>query len=207
VLDSLLRRFSRAPQTLVPEPYVRLLLRHASEVVGRVPGDIMEIGVYRGGTLYRLARHLEARHRAEMKGRALIGIDTFEGHPYISEKDPAHHFKGRFADTSYEAVAHAMRRFEFVRLLKGECGEVCAGMPETQRFCLLNLDVDIYDSYVRAISYAFPRLSPGGVLICDEYQGYGHKAFIDEYFRDKPVRIEPRTGLAKDYGLVITRTG
>jgi predicted O-methyltransferase YrrM len=198
---------ARMPQTLVPAEYIQQLLKLTSQVIN-VPGDILEVGVYQGGSLYRTAKHLTERHPKAFAGRELIGIDTFEGHPYINaEKDPAHHFKGRFADTSFETVSARLKRFPFVRVIQGECGAAFRTLPAGQRFCLANLDVDIYDSYVRALEYVYPRLSPGGVIVCDEYQGYGHREFIDRYFKDKPVEVKLRTGRAegKDYGVIITK--
>ena len=197
----------RVPETLVPEPYIALLLTLTSQAIN-VPGDILEVGVYKGGSLFRIARHIQEYHFNEFFHRHLIGIDTFEGHPYINrEKDPAHHYKGRFNDASYETVAYFLSAFSFVSLFKGECLDVFNKLPERQKFCLAHLDVDIYESYVRSIEYVYPRLSPGGFIVCDEYQGYGQKEFIDEYFRDKPVQIRPRVGLEKNYGIIIQKTG
>jgi O-methyltransferase len=193
------------PMTLVPGEYVEVLLGLASSSI-RVYGDIIEVGVYKGGTLYRLAAHIAKHHRKEFKYRRLIGVDTFEGHPYINpDKDPSHHYKGRFSDASYEAVCLALKPFPFVRILKGECSEAFSSLNSSQQFCLAHLDVDIYDSCVQSIEYVYPRLSPGGVMIFDEYQGYGQKEFIDRYFEDKPVTMQLRTGrlTGKDYGLIV----
>lgn len=92
-----------------------------------------------------------------------------------------------------------------MKILKGECGQIFPNFPAEQRFCLAHLDVDIHDSYVRCIEYVYPRLSPGGIMICDEYQGYGQKEFIDSYFKDKPVVSKLRSGLSGggDYGIII----
>lgn len=192
-----------APETLVPKEYIDLLLNLTSQAIN-VPGDILEVGVYKGGSLFRIAQHIYEKHSKEFFHRHLIGIDTFEGHPYINlEKDPPHHYKGRFNDTSYETVCHFFSSFTFVNLFKGECLDVFNKLPENQTFCLANLDVDIYESYVRSIEYVYPRLSPGGIIICDEYQGYGQKEFIDEYFKDKSVQIKPRVGSKNNYGIII----
>ena len=192
------------PETLVPKEYIDLLVNLTSLAI-HAPGDILEVGVYKGGSLFRIAQHIQENHYQEFSHRHLIGIDTFEGHPYINkEKDPPHHYKGRFNDTSYETVCRFFSSFTFVKIFKGECLDIFDTLPENQRFCLVNLDADIYDSYVRSIEYVYPRLSPGGIIICDEYQGYGQKEFIDEYFKDKPVRIRPRVGLQKNnYGIII----
>lgn len=196
-----------APTTLVPFEYRNVLLQMVSRAMV-VPGDILEVGVYRGGTLYRIADHVNRYHLQEFGPRSVIGIDTFEGHPFINEnKDPGHHFKGLFSDTSHDEVVRSLNRFPFVRIIKGECSAAFAELPASQQFCLANLDVDIYESYVRCIEYVYPRLSPGGIIVCDEYEGYGHKEFVDQYFKNKPVTIVPRTGqlVGQDYGLIVTK--
>jgi glycosyltransferase involved in cell wall biosynthesis/ADP-heptose:LPS heptosyltransferase/predicted O-methyltransferase YrrM/ubiquinone/menaquinone biosynthesis C-methylase UbiE len=192
------------PETLVPGEYCDLLCQLASQAL-TAEGDMIEVGVYKGGTLFRLAEHLLRNHKQQFAGRCLIGIDTFAGHPYCDPKlDPAHHFKGRFSDASYEAVHKTFSIFNFVDLYQGECGEIFTRLPAGQRFCLAHIDVDIAQSAIECIEYIYPRLMPGGILVFDEYKNYGQASFIDEFFKDKPVRLVPRWGRpANNYGLVV----
>jgi len=58
------------------------------------------------------------------------------------------------------------------------------------RFALVHLDVDLYEPTRAAVEFFYPRLSRGGMLICDDYgSAYcpGAKRAVDEYFADKPV--------------------
>lgn len=191
------------PPTLIPPAYIDVLLRLVSECVAH-PGDIIEVGTYRGGSLFRMAEHVQRHHAGAFQGRRILGIDTFEGHPYADARDPEHHWQGRFADASVDEVRHALASFPFVDVIQGECQEVFAQRPDDQRFCLAHIDVDIAESAERSIRYVYPRLVPGGAMVFDEYQGYGQAAFIDRYFADKPVTLEPRTGHPeKDYGLIV----
>jgi hypothetical protein len=196
------------PQTLVPQPYIQLLCQTISDCVeDNIAGDVIEIGVYKGGSLFRMAEHAAAKHPRAFNNRRIIGIDTFAGHPYHDPAlDPAHHFTGRFADTSYEAVHAAMSGFEFVDVIKGECEEVFPTFAENQKFCLANVDVDVAESAMRCTRYLFSHLNVGGVMIYDEYQGYGQKSLLDDFFRDKPVRLIERSGLASgNYGLIVQK--
>ena len=44
-------------------------------------------------------------------------------------------------------------------------------------------------------------------MVFDEYRGYGQADFIDRYFQDEPVTLEPRTGHPQqDYGLIVRRS-
>ncbi|HUU17386.1 MAG TPA: class I SAM-dependent methyltransferase [Sedimentisphaerales bacterium] len=197
----------QVPITLIPLEYINVLFRYLSQTVS-LPGDVIEIGVYKGGSLYRMAKYIQQHHSKDFKGKKVIGIDTFEGHPYHNpEVDPSHHFTGRFSDASFEEVIEALAPLRFVKVLKGECMEVFTKLPADQQFCFAHIDADIAQSAVASIMHIFPRLSPGGVIVFDEYQGYGQEAFINEYFADKEVRLLPRTGLpsGKDYGLIVLK--
>jgi hypothetical protein len=202
---------SQPPQTLVPAAYIRLLCETVSRCVReQIAGDVIEIGVYQGGSLYRMAEHAARHHASDFApagGRRIIGLDTFAGHPYHDPaRDPAHHYTGRFADTSYEAVCRAVEPFPFVEVIKGECQDVFATLPTDQKFCFANIDVDVAESAMRCTHYLWPRLCAGGVLIYDEYQGYGQQALLDDFFRDKPARLERRTGLPKENsGLIVLK--
>lgn len=194
------------PQTLVPQEYINVYQNLASKSLA-LPGDILEIGVYRGGSLFRLAEHLENNHLSIMSQKRLIGIDTFQGHPHSEPGvDPAHHPKGRFSDTSYKDVKRAMSLFPFVDVLMGDCAEIFTTLPAEQKFCLVNIDVDVKKSAVDALNYVYPRLAVGGAIIFDEFEGYGQEGYIRDFFRDKPVEMKPRTGRSgQDYGLIVIK--
>ena len=99
-----------------------------------------------------------------------------------------------------------MSDFDFVDVIKGECEEVFASFPDDQKFCLANVDVDVAESAMRCTRYLFAHLSVGGVMIYDEYQGYGQKSLLDDFFRAKPVRLIERTGLSSgNYGLIVQK--
>lgn len=167
----------------------------------------MEVGVYKGGSLYRIAEHLERNHPKQVRDRKFLGIDTFAGHPYSDQnRDPKHHYTGRFADTSYEGVKDSLKRFRFVEVIRGECGDVFPKLAQDQSFCYAHVDVDIAKSAILCTEFLYPRLSPGGILIYDEFRGYGQEQYLTEFFKDKPVKLEEREGLASgNYGLVVYR--
>lgn len=198
----------KIPQTLVPGVYIEVLYNCVSDVMD-ISGDIIEIGVYKGGSIYRMADNIQKYHTEKFKNRRLIGIDTFEGHPYSDPGlDPEHHPVGRFNDTSFEAVSEALSEFEFVEIIKGECGEIFKQFPADQKFCFANIDVDIAKAAMFCTEYIYPRLSVGGILIYDEYQGYGQEKLLNEFFRDKPVELTLRTGLpSNNYGLIVKKLG
>ncbi len=131
-----------------------------------VPGDILEVGVWRGGTGCLLG--LAARQAGI--DAALVLADTFAGVVKAGEGDNAYR-GGEHADTSADLVRGLLDTHGLggARLLTGmfpeETGEAVAG----RRFRLVHIDVDTRRSAADAFEWAWPRLSPGGVVVFDDY--------------------------------------
>lgn len=142
----------------------------------KVPGDIAEVGVYKGGS---------ARLICEVKGeRALHLFDTFEGLPECSQWDPDFR-EGGFA-ASFDQVSRYLARFPNVHFHKGFFPETTRGL-ESRRFSFVHLDVDLYQSTKDALEWFYPRLNRGGILISHDYvNAEGVRKAFDEFLADKP---------------------
>jgi O-methyltransferase len=180
-----------ASNTVVKEDRCYILHGMARYASG-LPGDVAECGVFRGGTAFIIADAL--RH----SGKTLRLYDTFSGMPDGTETDPSGHCVGDFGGTSLEAVQAYLSEFPLV--------EYCSGViPDTfnyaddSPYCLIHVDVDLYQSVYDCCEYFYERLIPGGVMIFDDYgfEKYIHagKKAVDEFFKDKPeVPIALRSG-------------
>jgi O-methyltransferase len=180
----------------------RLYAMHkATEYVVRagIFGDIVECGVWRGGSMMMAALTLLAMGDTS---RRLVLFDTFEGLPKPDrEKDVdlwGHSnydewTRHRRTDTSSdwaEAPIDEVRRnmestgypMDKVAFVKGMVQDtLAANCPEA--IALLRLDTDWYASTVCEMRYLYPRLSESGVLIIDDYGHLqGQRQAIDEYF-------------------------
>jgi hypothetical protein len=71
-----------------------------------------------------------------------------------------------------------------ISYVKGKVEDTLPGAAP-QQIAVLRLDTDWYESTHHELEHLYPRLSPGGVLIIDDY-GYwsGARKAVDEYFRD-----------------------
>jgi len=151
----------------------------AAQRSAKVPGDIAEVGVYRGGS---------ARLICEVKGpRALHLFDTLAGLPPAGEWDTKFQ-SGGFASSLTE-VQEYLQRFPGVHFHPGLFPDTARGL-EQLTFSFVHLDVDLWQSTVSSLEWFYPRLNRGGILICHDY---GHaegvsKAF-DEFFANKPECI------------------
>ena len=78
------------------------------------------------------------------------------------------------------ATGYPAERLHFVE------GKVEDTIPEQapERIALLRLDTDWYESTRHELEHLYPRLSPGGVLIIDDYGHWeGARQAVDEYFK------------------------
>jgi O-methyltransferase len=142
----------------------------------KVPGEIAEVGVYRGGSGRLICE--------EKGGRALHLFDTFDGLPPATEWDPKFR-EGGFA-SSLEQVQAYLQRFPGVQFHKGLFPESARGL-EDLRFSFVHLDVDLYRSTLSGLEWFYPRMSRGAVLISHDYTiAKGVRKAFDEFFADKP---------------------
>ncbi len=148
------------------------------------PGDVLEAGVYRGGTAMLLKEALPTGGT-----RKLTLFDSFDGMKTVSD-DLDRHRRGDFADTSLEGVSGFVGREPFVEYFKGWIPETFAGL-EDRRFCFAHIDLDLYGSILDALAFVYPRLSPGGAIVFDDY-GFascpGARRAVETFFADKPER-------------------
>lgn len=154
------------------------------EVPARQPGDVAEVGVYRGGSAGLLARLLP--------DRTLHLFDTFVGTPAIVHELDNHHKAGDFADTSLGEVKAFLADHAHVRFHPGLFPETAQALTD-YRFILVHVDCDLYRSVRACCEFFYPRMVPGGVMVFDDYREatcLGAKAAVDEFFvgrPDKPV--------------------
>ena len=162
----------------------------------RIPGAVVECGTWRGGSSMAAALGLLASGESF---RDLYLYDTFEGMTAPTTVDRSHdgvaaahqldvaptgtgvwcragldEVRGNMASTGYP--------IERVRFVQGRVEETIPKICPDQ-IALLRLDTDWYESTLHELEHLFPRLSPGGILIIDDYGHWdGCRRAVDEYF-------------------------
>ena len=174
-------------------------------VDNQLPGDFVECGVWRGGSVMLMAATLL---RLGDTSRDLWLYDTFggmtaptvddvqamSGRPAAEilnehERTPDDPFWGiadrDTAERNLRRTGYPFQRFRIVE------GDVMATLPATApaAIALLRLDTDWYTSTRHELEQLYPRLTPGGVLIVDDY-GYwrGARKATDEF----QATLQPR---------------
>lgn len=192
--------------TLTSPERVFALCAAVRHVVGaKVPGAIVECGVWRGGSMMAAAMTLTA---AGCDDRDLYLFDTFTTMPPPEERDvdcfgipAASFFEG--PDNALDNPGYAYLPMERVEDLLVSTGyprsrlHFVPGMVEDtvpdhapEEIALLRLDTDWYASTAHEMRHLFPRIAPGGVLIVDDYgQFQGSRDAVDEYLADHDVHI------------------
>jgi O-methyltransferase len=168
-------------------------VRHV--VRNRIPGDIVECGVWRGGSSMAAALALKAFGDTS---RTLYLYDTFEGMSEPTDKDKlasgtsasevlAEHEKGTgyWCYASLEDVTENLRTTGYPEdklvYVKGRVEDtIPARIPE--RIAMLRLDTDWYESTAHELVHLYPRLARHGILIIDDYGHWqGARTAVDEY--------------------------
>ncbi|MBL0202826.1 MAG: methyltransferase [Candidatus Microthrix parvicella] len=137
--------------------------------VAEVPGDVLEVGVWRGGTGALMA---ERARRLGLDAEVILA-DTFRGVVNAGSEDPWYR-GGEHSDTSVAIVEELLAGFPGVRhriaegMFPDDTGEELAG----RSLRLVHIDVDVYDSAKATLNWAWPRLGVGGLVIFDDYGFY-----------------------------------
>ncbi|MFI9411931.1 TylF/MycF/NovP-related O-methyltransferase [Nocardia gamkensis] len=203
---------------------LRSLITLCEDTIRRgVPGDFVEAGVWRGGASFVMA---EALRRADESQRIVWMFDSFQGLPdptdvdgeraqnYASNTDHEWYLDNCRAD--YDAVLRSAADLGFgqrTELVKGWFEKT---LPEYRDqigpIALLRIDCDWFESTKCCLEQLFDQVSPGGVIIIDDYYFYDGSALAVHEFlgsRGYPYRIESVVsdgrGLAYNEGAFIRK--
>ena len=146
------------PEKDLSNDYVRLAtLELLCRRLVDVPGAAAELGVYRG-FFARCINQL-------MPDRRLYLFDSFDG--FSDDACPTRAFQAAHKNTAVEKVLAIMPHPEAVTVKAGFFPGSLEGLEE--RFCLVSLDVDFYQTTLDGLRYFWPRLEQGGYLMLHDW--------------------------------------
>jgi len=146
-----------------------------------VPGAVLEVGVWRGGTGALMAKRCQELGVTD----PVLLCDTWTGIVKTTEVD-TYYEDGKHDDSSKATVEELVRRLgvqDRVRLLEGIFPDDTGHEAEGLDFRLVHIDVDVYQSARDVFEWAWSRLASGGVVVFDDYGGpatLGVARFVDE---------------------------
>ena len=160
-----------------------------------IEGDIVECGVFRGGSMMAAATMLKTLGDTS---RRLFLYDTFEGMPEPSDRDK--NLQGASARAVLDADERGTGNWCYAGLDEVRSNLRSTGYPEAnvvyvqgrveetipaqapERIALLRLDTDWYESTRHELQHLYPRLSGNGIMIIDDYGHWrGARGAVDEF--------------------------
>ena len=186
-----------------PDKLYALILAVRHIVKHKIPGDIVECGVWRGGSMQATAHTLL---EVGDTSRQLYLFDTFEGMPPPTEEDRRYDGKSAedllatsertahvWAVAALEDVQHGMSQVGYpedhVHFVQGTV-EDTVPREAPEQISVLRLDTDWYTSTKHELEHLYPRLVSGGVLLIDDYGWWeGAKKAVDEFLEESGEQL------------------
>ena len=184
------------PNTMVPQGRIDSLNQCMQTVISsNIPGDFVECGTWRGGLAALMLHHI-VKNNLET---TLYVYDTFEGMPAPSLKDDPRAMErynqtrdGEFSDWCRADMATVKNTLSQVTADVDKHCVLIQGMVEqtlddynansAPSIALCRVDTDWYESTKKEFEVLYPKISPGGFMIVDDYSDWsGCKLAVDEY--------------------------
>lgn len=148
--------FKRGRDGYIHYPLYEILL----DATQSIPGTFIEFGVYAGYT-FRVIYE-----RARLYGKKAIGVDSFIGHPEIRRKEEKEWCKpGKY---SVGGSATFRKTFPEALCIEGFIPAVLSEINDI-RIAFAHIDLNLYDSTMDALCFAWQRLLPGGILVGHDF--------------------------------------
>lgn len=181
------------------EPMYSLYKSVEYVVKNNIPGDLVECGVFKGGSAMMMAYTL--LHFGDTT-RKIYLYDTFEGMSEPTDNDVD--IKGETAESllakgqavCYSPIEEVKANFENTNYPSNQVffvkGKVEDTIPQTipTQIALLRLDTDWYESTYHELVHLYPILEQKGVLIIDDYGHWeGSRKAVDQYFKESNIAL------------------
>jgi len=162
-------------------------------------GDVVECGCFRGLSSYVLCSFWQ-RWNPAFDGCGFHIFDSFEGlsQPTLDDDIPEDWenaeairlmtHPGNFA-AALDTVKTNLADFPRIDFHPGWIPLTFRALTET-RYRFVHVDVDLYDPTLDAFAYFYPRLTPGGLIVSDDYSWPGAKRAIDEFCGEHRVALD-----------------
>jgi hypothetical protein len=185
----------------------------ALEITAELPGDFVEIGVYRGGSALTALNMLDELHAARPdlpKKRAWL-FDTFTGFDYPEAQASSdriwagtHALFGLEQTIAYIDETLKDTKTEHKLIASNICADELPG--EIRAIAVANVDVDIYDATLAALEKVAPRMLPGGIIVCEDPPTtpdlYGAMLAMEEFLQSEIGRKFVKVFKSNQYFLI-----
>jgi O-methyltransferase len=163
--------------TLITPDRLWCLWSWVNDTIQSVPGDIAELGSYKGGSAKLLSKAIN-------NSRAVHVFDTFEGvptsladpendyvlkdHPHLNIKWSGGVYSGGEWAANYESVKKFLGDCPSITLHRGMVPDVLEEVKDNT-FCFVHLDMDIWKPTWDALNFFWTRMPVNGIIMLDDY--------------------------------------
>jgi len=129
-------------------------------------GNVIECGVFRGGSLIKIAQALKNRSSKKI----IYGLDTFNGHPYTDNNETPiiKGYEGKVNFIKINKLIFDDFKLHNVILLKGLFRDTFLDL-EDEKFCFAHIDCNSYLSHIECLLFLLPRVPKNGIILFDDY--------------------------------------
>jgi len=200
-LINLVKSYTMTPQIRIYS--LIKALKHINQK--KILGDYVECGVWKGGNIILFKKIMELSNDYSRK---IFAYDTFEGmtEPDENDFDISKNLNAKFLmnndkdkktniwgvcslENVKDNIQSNAKNIDNIKFIKGPVEQTLAvqiNLPE--KISLLRLDTDWYSSTKKELEILYKKVSPGGIIIIDDYGHWGgSKKAVDEFFSNKYV--------------------
>lgn len=168
----------------------RFFLLSTAAGVRHIEGDTADIGVRFGTSSFFILRGIDDAAKQHHL------FDSFEGLSAPTAEDNAAGNRPAWKQGDLLVEEHVTKNN--LRMYVDRChyykGWIPARFPEVRdrKFAFVHIDVDLYEPTRDTLEFFYPRVSPGGVIVCDDYGSTlcpGARKAMDEFMADKPEAL------------------
>lgn len=166
----------------------KYVLKEFTQHTRSLDGCMAECGCFEGASAYFIA--------SELPDTLLMIFDSFEGvsdpetHDFVNEQGECIWKQGDLSSPEGK-LRETLKQFENIEVYKGWIPDRFTEV-EDKMFKLVHLDVDLYQPTIDCLSFFYPRMTSGGVVVMDDY-GFltcpGAYKAAEEYMKDKTEHI------------------
>lgn len=173
----------------------------AAATAARLEGDFVECGVHRGGA----AAAIDAYLGLSKMTRRMYLFDTYSGFDESLLSDTEHArglYRSEYKEDIYDEVRARFAYASNIIPIKGSVPKSLAG-AEVSKVALLLIDMNNAAPEIAAVRFFWDRLTPGAIVVLDDYGWAGHEEQKREFDRFSSEKMVPLLRLPTGQALMI----
>lgn len=155
-----------------------------------LPGNIIEIGVYKGGSAELICSSVKIIGGLNKSFKVFL-FDSFAG--FTNEDLTLENEKklvGSFQDVNVDELEKKLCKFKFCKIIKENFSENTLHYIENLKFKFVHLDCDTYSSTFKSLTLLAPRMVQHGVIVIDDTnstKSNGVRSAVSKFLKTKPM--------------------